>query len=113
MVKQSVYLKWTDIKKNAFTKIKTAVAHAPSLRSPDFNKDFILYTFSSNNSLAVVLTQKEEGGDEFPISFMSTSLQGIELNYLTINKQAYVVFKAVNKFRPYILKNQTKVVFLT
>ena len=59
--------------------IKTAVVHAPSLRSLDFDKDFILYTFASDNSLAVVLTQKEEGGDEFPISFMSTSLQGAKL----------------------------------
>ena len=53
--------KWTDIEKDAFTKIKTAIAHAPSLRSSDFDKDFILYTFSSDNSLAAVLMQKEEG----------------------------------------------------
>ena len=60
--------------------------------------------------LAVVLTKKEYGGDEFPISFMSTGLQGVELNYLTIDKQAYTVFKAVKQFRPYILKNRTKVI---
>ena len=48
MVKQSVQFKWTDVEKNAFSKIKTAVAHAPSLKSLDFDKDFILYTFASN-----------------------------------------------------------------
>ena len=79
MVKKSVQFKWTDIEKNVFTKIKIAVAHAPSLRSPDFDKYFILYTFSSNNLLAVVLTQKEEGEDELCISFMSASMQGVEL----------------------------------
>ena len=41
---------------------------------------------------------------------MSIGLQGAELNYYTIDKKAYIVFKAVNQFRPYILKNQTKVV---
>ena len=66
MVKQSVQFKWTDVEKNTFSKIKIAVAHAPSLRSPYFEKDFILYTFASNDSLAAVLTQKEDGGDEFP-----------------------------------------------
>ena len=71
MVKQSVQFKWTDIEKGAFNNIKIAVAHAPSLKSPDFEKDFILYTFASDNSLATVLTQKEERGDEYPISFMS------------------------------------------
>ena len=56
-----VQFKWTDVEKNAFNKIKTSVAHAPSLKSPKFEKDF-------------VLTQKEDGGDEYPISFMSTGL---------------------------------------
>ena len=63
-----------------------------------------------DNSLAVVLTQKEEGGDEYPISFMSTSLHGTELNYPAIDKQAYKVIKVVKHFRPYILKNRTKVI---
>ena len=102
--------KWTDIEKDAFTKIKTTIAHAPSLRSPDFDKDFILYTFASDNSIAAMLMQKEEGGDEFPISFMSTSLQGTKLNYPAIEKQSYLVFKVVKQFRLYILKNRTKVV---
>ena len=55
MVKQSVQFKWTDLEKNAFSKIKTFVSHAPSLKSPNFEKDFILYTFASNDSLAAVL----------------------------------------------------------
>ena len=110
MVKQNAQFKWTEIEKNAFSKIKTIVAHAPSLKMPDFDKDFILYTFASDDSLAAVLTQNEEGGDEFPISFMSTGLQGAELNYLAVDKQDYVVFKAVKHFRPYILKNRIKVI---
>ena len=68
MVKQSVQFKWIDVEKNAFSKIKTVLAHAPSLKSPYFEKDFILYTFTSDDSLAAMLTQKEDGGDEFPIS---------------------------------------------
>ena len=110
MVKQSVQFKWNDVEKNTFSKIKTFVVHAPSLKSPDFEKDFILYTFASDDSLAAVLTQKEDGGDEFPISFMSTGLQGAKLNYPAVDKQAYAVFKAVKQFRPYILNNQTKVI---
>ena len=72
----------------------------PSLESPDFEKYFIMYTFASNNSLAVVLTRKGELGDEYPISFMSIGLRGVELNYPAIDKEAYAVFKAVKQFRP-------------
>ena len=56
MVKQNAQFKWTETEKNAFSKIKTLVAHAPSLKIPDFDKDFIYYTFASDDSLAAVLT---------------------------------------------------------
>ena len=110
MVKQSVQFKWNDVEKNAFSKIKNIIVHAPSLKSTNFDKYFILYTFASDDSLAAVLTQKQDGGDEFPISFMSTGLQGAELNYVAVDKQAYAVFKVVKQFKPYILKNWTKVI---
>ena len=46
MVKQSVQFKWTDTEKGAFNNIKATIAHAPSLKSPDFERYFILYTFA-------------------------------------------------------------------
>ena len=36
---------------------------------------------------------------------MSASMQGTELNYPAIEKQAYVVYKVVKHFRPYLLKS--------
>ena len=62
MDKQSVQFKWTDVDNNAFSKIKASVAHAPSLKSPNFEKDFILYTFVFDDSLAVVFTHKGRWG---------------------------------------------------
>lgn len=53
----------------------------------------------------VIVTQKDNEGNEWPISFMSIRLQGSYLNYLTIDKQACVVYKVVNQFRPYLLKS--------
>ena len=32
------------------------------------------------------------------------------MNYPVVDKQAYAFFKEVNQFRPYILKNRTKVI---
>ena len=94
MVKQSVQFKWNDIEKVSFKYIKTTIAQEPSLKSPNFEKDFILYTFDSDNSLVVALTRKGEMEDEYPISIMSTGLQGVELNYLVLDKKAYEFFKA-------------------
>jgi hypothetical protein len=50
----------------------------------------------------VVLTQKDDENNEVPVPFMSVNLQGVELNYPAIDKQAYVVYKAVKNFRSYI-----------
>jgi len=80
------------------------------LRSLDFNKDLFLYTFASNQSLVAVLTQKDDENNETHISFIITNLQEPEINYPTIDKQAYVVYKGVKHFRSYILKNHTKVI---
>ena len=43
---------------------------------------------------------------------MSASMQGPELKYPSIEKQAYVVYKVVKHFRPYLLKNHC-IVFVT
>ena len=41
---------------------------------------------------------------------MSIGLQGAELNYPVMDKQAYAIFKEEKHFRPFILKSITKVV---
>ena len=69
-----------------------------------------MYTFASDNTLTTMLTQKGELGDEYSISFMRTRLHWDELNYPGVDKKVYAVFKAVKQFRPYILKNRTKVI---
>jgi hypothetical protein len=57
-----------------------------------------------------VLIQKNEVGEEFPVSFLRTRLQGVELNYPTIDKQAFAVFKALKNLCPYLLRSHTKVI---
>ena len=47
---------------------------ASALMSPDFDKDFILYTFSTYFPYVVVLTQKHAEDTEIPISFMSSRI---------------------------------------
>lgn len=81
-----------------FSCIKQAIVEAPSLYNPYFSKYFILYTFASDTSLVVVHMQKDDQNNEQSIYFMSTSIQGLEINYPIIDKQDYVVYKAVKHF---------------
>ena len=110
MIHKDVEFKWDDEQKDAFNNIKADISRAPVLRSPDFNRDLSLYTFASDQSLVAFMTQKDDDNNEAPLSFMSTNIQGVELNYPAIDKQAYAIYKAVKHFMSYILKNHTKVI---
>ena len=86
MIKKDTSFSWGDKEKESFIRIREAIAEAPALVSPDLKKDSILYTFASDISYATVLTQKNQRGDEVPISFMSLNLKGAKLTYHDVDK---------------------------
>jgi hypothetical protein len=45
--------------------------------------------FATDSPFVLVLTQKNSNGNEVPISFMSSRLQGVELKYLEVDKQTF------------------------
>ena len=60
-------------------------------------------------SYAAILTQLNDQEIEAPISFFSSNLQGAELNYSDVEKQAFAMFKSIKHFRPFLLKTHTKI----
>lgn len=60
----------------------------------------------------VVLTQKSEVGEKFLVSFMRRGLQGANINYPIIDKQAFMVFKDVKHFRLCLLRSHIKIIVL-
>ena len=111
MIKKDVIFNWGKTEKESFKRILEAISEAPSFLSPDFNKDFILYTFPSDISYAVVLTQLNQQNNEVPISSMSSNFKGAELNYHEVDKKAFAAFKVVKHFHPYLLQSRPKVIF--
>lgn len=75
LIKKDIMYKWGAQANQAFNSIRKSITEAPSLMSPDFSQDFMLYTFASNRSYAVVLTQKNVENSEIPISFMSSAFK--------------------------------------
>jgi hypothetical protein len=41
---------------------------------------------------------------------MNSAFKGEELNYPTVDQQAYAIFKAVKHFQSYLLKSRTKII---
>ena len=103
MLKKDSKVKWTLEAKQAFEGIKMALTQAPVLTSPQFDRDFIIFSFASEHTITAVLLQKDDKGNEKPIAFFSRALRDAPLKYQIMEKQAYALVKAIKDFRIYIL----------
>eukprot|EP00253_Pinus_taeda_P026154 PITA_26154 len=103
MLKKDAKVKWSLETKQAFESIKATLTQMPVLTSPQFDKDFIIFSFASAHTIAAVLLQKDDQGNEKPIALFSRALRDAPLKYQIMEKQAYALVKAIKDFRVYIL----------
>ena len=55
MLRKGNEVKWTSEPRESFGKIKKALIEAPVLISPDYSKDFLIFSFASCDTVATVL----------------------------------------------------------
>ena len=55
MLKKGHELKWNTEARQSFWEIKKAISDAPVLVSPDFTKDFLVFSYASEYTIIVVL----------------------------------------------------------
>jgi hypothetical protein len=103
MLRKGNEVKWTVESRESFNQIKQALTRAHMLVSPDYSKDFIIFSFSSFDAVAVVLLQKNVEGMEKPISFFSRALRDEEVKYDIMEKQAYALVKDLKYLGVYVL----------
>jgi hypothetical protein len=106
MLRKGNEVKWTVEPREAFDQIKKALSEAPMLISPDYSKDFLIFSFTSIDTVVVVLLQKNDAGMEQPISFFSRALRDVEIRYDIMEKKAYALVKALKSFRVYVLHSK-------
>jgi hypothetical protein len=106
MLRKGNEVKWTVEPRESFNQIKKALTEAPVLISPDYSKDFLIFSFASFDTVAVVLLQKNDEGMEQPISFFSRALRDAEVRYDIMEKQAYALVKSLKSFRVYVLHSK-------
>jgi hypothetical protein len=106
MLKKDNGVNWTTKARASFAHIKKVISEAPVLESPDYLKYFLIFSFSSEHTIAAVLLQKDEEGFEKPITVFSKSLRDAKLKYDIIEKQAYAMVKALKAFRTYVLHSK-------
>jgi hypothetical protein len=88
MINKGSEIKWTHEDRKFFEDIKVALIKAPVLASLNFEKDFILFYFSSEHTIAGVLLQKDEQNFERPISYYR---RDSPLKYDIMENQTYAL----------------------
>jgi hypothetical protein len=103
MLRKGNEVKWNVESIESFNQIKKALNEALVLVSPDYSKDFLIFSFASFDTMAIVLLQKNDAGLEHPISFFSRALRDTEVRYDIMEKKAYALVKALKDFIFYFL----------
>jgi hypothetical protein len=85
--------KWKTYTQEVFNNIKGTITTSLVLISLNFQRDFIVYSFSTETFVASVLTRNNIKGEEFPISFMRKTLHDYKLRYSKLEKQALAQVK--------------------
>jgi hypothetical protein len=105
MLKKYVVIKWSLEEKSDFQTIKQDLVEAPVLASLDYTKYFFIFSFALEETIVVVMLQKNEEGYEKPIAFFSRSLQDVEFKYDILEKNSYALVKALKDLRVYVLQS--------
>lgn len=93
---------WDQAKENAFRGLKYMLTTEPVLRAPDFHREFIVQCDASDRGLGVVLSQKNDKGEEHPILYLSRKLSPREEAYSATEKECLCIVWAVQKLYCYI-----------
>ena len=95
---------WTDSLETNFEKIKEQLFYPRIIRLPDPNRPFILETDGSRVAVGAMLKQKfDDTGQKHPVGFFSRALSGSERNYAAYKVELYVVVRAIDHFRMFLL----------
>lgn len=98
MLKKDSEVRWSLDAKKSFNEVKFSLPTAPTLISPNYTSDFIIFSFASEHTLAGVLMQKKDQKNEQPVAFFSQTIRDASLKYNIIEKQALPFVKALKYF---------------
>ncbi|GBM03940.1 Retrovirus-related Pol polyprotein from transposon 17.6 [Araneus ventricosus] len=93
---------WTEACEEAFQELKGKLIDKPVLYSPNFNREFIVQTDSSDMGMGVVLSQLNENKEEHPILYLSKKFSNVERKYCTTEKECASIIFAIKRLHYYL-----------
>ena len=103
MTKKGAVFNWTKECDNAFKLLKEKLMEEPVLINPQVNKDYVIHCDTSKYSYSGILQQTRPGTEELaPVAYFSENFNKMQAKWNITEKEAYAIYKSVNRFAFYI-----------
>ena len=102
---QPQQLQWNATHQCAFDKLKSIICNSPVLRTPNWNKPFIIRADASNFAAGVCLAQDfdcNNSVEEHPIAYASCKFTDSQKMWSTIEKECYAILYGCKVFDFYV-----------
>ena len=93
---------WDEDCQKSFEEIKTYLTTTPIMRAPNWHLPFEVMCNASDLDIRAVLGQREEG-KPYVVYYARKTLNEVQRNYTTIEKELLAVVYALDKFRAYLV----------
>jgi hypothetical protein len=71
LLKKCVPFHWDEATQHSFEALKCTLTFSPLLRSPNYNKDLLLYLAGAESTIGMVLVQEDDLLEEYVIYYLS------------------------------------------
>ena len=100
LTREKVKWSWEDSQEASFKALKVAIATAPILRLPDFERQFVITTDASDVAIGAILEQDFGSGLQ-PIAYSSRKLNSTEIRYSAYERELLGIVWAIGQWKHY------------
>ena len=105
-VRGNTHITWTDEMSTAFEQVKSAICNSSALSTIDPNQPIYLNTDASNVGYGAILYQLGDNQQKRICKILSGKFDATQCNWPTIEQEAYAIFKAITKWRAFLLGSE-------
>ena len=110
MTRKGATFNWTEECDATFKLLKEKLMENPVLISPQVDKDYVIHCNASKYSYSGILQQTRPGTEELAlVAYYSGNFDKTQVKWNITEKEAYAIYKSVNKFAFYITGAKTMV----
>ena len=100
LTRDKIAWSWRDAQEKSFVALKVAIAMAPVLRMPDFERQLIIMTDASDVAIRAILEQDFGSGLQ-PIAFSRRKLNSTEIRYSAYERELLGIVWAIGQWKHY------------